>query len=716
MHEITSEHAKIKDTHIQISAFLWTLLLTSVALSSCQKTVRDNRTKQEKNTSYLGLLTQGRRNVHNTSSTASGLNLLGVTKDAKEVSSTYDEETGALTWISYDTNAMADFEKSDLPGNCLETIDARSADFMVNGKELSRIKDEFTEFPNGQTIVSYSRILSQTLVRDTYVDCVYSQTPTGSFRLREIVNRTGGDIQLANDGEATASFSDVLDEIGTDNLDMMESRELIKRVESDEGIQYLKVKEFTARDRTENELFTISLANGTKQLVEAFPHKVSLTRHNFKASVYTSGYRQGAYQDSAMSFATITGTGGVITLDASGSGDLADTDTSVTVTLTGPRAVVFDIAVSTTNPVAFPTTVSAAAIVIPNTIPQFPAINAFMNIQKVNHFIRRQLPAATSSILTRSVAVGINVVGACNAFFDPGPKQISLFAAGTAGNTSCPNMATMNDVLFHEWGHGLDDSVGRVAGISDGAFSEGIGDIVATYLSNNPKVGQGFFLGTDTEIRTVANTLKVPGDLSPTKEVHDDGRIIGGAFWDLRLGLIQRYGAEAGAYHAEKLFVNHLLNSDAYTESYENVVRLDDNDGNPSTKSPNFCIINSAFAKHGLAVLENACVDVLDGKDIKFNDTIKLGVVGVAGKDAGKLMVSVDKTTAQAQICKGDWRLCVPADKTDIELLPSGKAGDRLIFLSNAAYSITEQEELTIIAKDAYGEIIGVKTVKFVSN
>ena len=41
--------------------------------------------------------------------------------------------------------------------------------------------------------------------------------------------------------------------------------------------------------------------------------------------------------------------------------------------------------------------------------------------------------------------------------------------------------------------------------------------------------------------------------------------------------------------------------TDTYLESYNNLLLLDDDDGNPSTPSPHRCLINEAFAKRGLA-------------------------------------------------------------------------------------------------------------------
>ncbi len=690
------------------------MLSATLGISSCQKNARNFRSLETRQTDFQSLLKSGRGNQHNPSGPGSNMFFLAGSQDQTKISETFDQESGALSWVQFDTNLMRGRTRDSLDRECLQVVNAQSSALMTSSEDLARIRDELTELPNGQVIVSYVRQFEKIVVRDSYLDCIFSPDNEGLYRLREIVNRTGGQLTIANKDDVAPSFGQLLEEIGSESLELQDSRELIKRVERPDGVEYQKVHEFTAKDSTDGEMYTITLANGSKEIVEAYAHKVSVKKRELKANVYALGYRQATLDAVPLAFATVQGTGGTVQTDALGFVDLGDNDTSVTVTLTGQRASLFDIAASSTAPVSLTVPINADSITIPNTSPQFNAINAFNSIQKVNNFVRRQLAGNAAAILNQNIGVGINVAGACNAFFDPTNKQISLFAAGTTGGITCPNMATINDVIYHEWGHGLDDALGRQRGITDGAFSEGIGDIIASYMTNNPKIGQGFFQGTDTEIRTVDNTIRFPDGQG---EVHDEGRIIGGTFWDLRVALIQRYGKEAGAYHAEKLFINHLLNSDAYRESYENVVRLDDNDGNPATRSPNFCLINSAFAKHGLATAEANCVDTLEGTEIKFSEDLKVGIAGATAKavDVGKLMISSNKDTARVQICRGHWRTCVPADKTDIEFIPAGKAGDRLIFVSQEVYTPTEQQELTIIAKDAYGEIIGVKTVKITS-
>ena len=50
-------------------------------------------------------------------------------------------------------------------------------------------------------------------------------------------------------------------------------------------------------------------------------------------------------------------------------------------------------------------------------------------------------------------------------------EELSIFYSG---NDRCANTGLIADVIYHEWGHGLDANTG---GIHDGAFSEGLGTL-----------------------------------------------------------------------------------------------------------------------------------------------------------------------------------------------------------------------------------------------
>ena len=96
----------------------------------------------------------------------------------------------------------------------------------------------------------------------------------------------------------------------------------------------------------------------------------------------------------------------------------------------------------------------------------------------------------------------------------------------------------MPSVIYHEYGHGVNDLLYQQAGANfgmiNGATHEGISDVLSGMMEDVSIIGRGFF-GTAGGIRNMDNTKRFPDDI--TGSVHSDGEIIGGAFWDLRQNL-----------------------------------------------------------------------------------------------------------------------------------------------------------------------------------
>ena len=92
------------------------------------------------------------------------------------------------------------------------------------------------------------------------------------------------------------------------------------------------------------------------------------------------------------------------------------------------------------------------------------------------------------------------------------------------------------DVVYHEYGHGINYDLYAFAsdpgGMNNGAMQEGYADIWGYTITNDPILGQGFSGGAGTYVRRYDAEPKVyPFDL--VGEVHADGEIIAGAWWDL---------------------------------------------------------------------------------------------------------------------------------------------------------------------------------------
>jgi len=392
------------------------------------------------------------------------------------------------------------------------------------------------------------------------------------------------------------------------------------------------------------------------------------------------------------------------------------TATSGSVLLLGSRFTVVNN--TATTPIALNVTLDSSNpeyTILDSDAAGRAALNVYTTLIEAHRYAMQFIPKEKSPFLSYNLPVFINVPSeVCNAYFLATPQiPLGYMALGLA-NTQCGDMAQVNDVPYHEWGHGLDSSVGIGAtpgtGITDGTFSEGIGDIISNYITNSPEMAVGFYLANNNPIRNAENNLKYP---ALSREVHTDGQIIAGAFWTLRKNLIANYGKTRGAYIAGNLFFNHLLNTNSYLQSYQNVLVLDDDDGNPTTRSPNYCAINAAFAKHGLATAEN-CTDSPDPS--KRDDTL---VIATQKQEADGVTLMAATTLVDAEsiiACVGTRDRCNKEPNLPRStLMPEGMIGDKIAFSTTTPLRVGAQDIITLFVKNKGGDIIGSRMFKYVS-
>jgi hypothetical protein len=198
----------------------------------------------------------------------------------------------------------------------------------------------------------------------------------------------------------------------------------------------------------------------------------------------------------------------------------------------------------------------------------------------------------------------VDVSGTCNAFYNG--TSINFYAAGGG----CVSFADLGDVVYHEYGHGISDKFYNAQGagtIVNGALNEANSDIWALSITHDPVLGRGSSPGTNTYIRRYDQAPKVyPADIEG--EVHADGEIIAGAWWDVavntgsvdtmtKLFTLTYYdtpdgpnGTEGQVYH--DVLISALMN--------------DDDDNLLSNGTPHFSAIVNAFARHGIYLLSDA--------------------------------------------------------------------------------------------------------------
>lgn len=214
-------------------------------------------------------------------------------------------------------------------------------------------------------------------------------------------------------------------------------------------------------------------------------------------------------------------------------------------------------------------------------------------------------PVINPRWFSSQLVANVNIGDICNAFWNG--RTVNFFQAGSKklanGKTlGCSNTGENADVVYHEWGHGLHHNTG---GIRDRAFSEGIGDTVSQLITGSADVGPGFF----TDGRPVRN---LDGEyMYPPKpnerEVHKEGLIFGSTYYHLTQALVEKYGSEVGRATARQWFLKTLYTASQYTDVYESLIALDSEPLNEDVRGPNYCIVNKAFARHGLAEKDQSC-------------------------------------------------------------------------------------------------------------
>ncbi len=218
--------------------------------------------------------------------------------------------------------------------------------------------------------------------------------------------------------------------------------------------------------------------------------------------------------------------------------------------------------------------------------------NSMYWIGRMRDFVRGVNPAdATADFDATS---NLNQNSTCNAFYNG--NSVTFFSAGGG----CVNTA-YSTVVAHEMGHWFNARYSSGNG-ADG-FGEGNADTWATYLTDQPIVGENFF-GGGGNIRSGLNTRMFCGDANGGcyGGVHADGEVLMGALWKLRVRLKNSLGASAGSMTADLLFSSWM---NAYNDGQiKTIVRthwlvLDDDDGDIDNGTPHYTDIDQGFADQG---------------------------------------------------------------------------------------------------------------------
>ena len=243
------------------------------------------------------------------------------------------------------------------------------------------------------------------------------------------------------------------------------------------------------------------------------------------------------------------------------------------------------------------------SIVFDNSNSTIQERTAYQAVNNIHDHLKVVFPTFTG--LDSPMETNIDETGSCNAFFNG--SSINFYAQGGG----CHATAKIADVVYHEYGHAINNArYNSGSGMQNGGLNEGFADVWALSLTASPVLGFGWDLVDPTiYVRRYDQDRKVyPQDL--VGDVHADGEIIAGSFWDLYLNLNNMSQMlDLFKYTFDSNVDGPNGDEGAiYTDILLEVLYADDNDANLSNGTPNDIAIISAFDLHGITLLSNAVV------------------------------------------------------------------------------------------------------------
>jgi hypothetical protein len=224
---------------------------------------------------------------------------------------------------------------------------------------------------------------------------------------------------------------------------------------------------------------------------------------------------------------------------------------------------------------------------------QTAMINAFTAITAVHDYLVNLLVFSSETLNTRLTAF-VNVdYQDCNAKYRNG--LVAFFQE----SEECRNTA-FDTVIYHEYAHFVDDLFG---GIQDKALSEGMGDVLTSFMTGQPLVGQELYKKTSAALRTTDNKIvfyETANAEDQSSASYDNGQAWSGFAWDARRALIEKYGSIDGKNRAEKLFLTPLQTNAASIKSAVAEVFARSAQGLDLKLDADYELLHQAAKKHGL--------------------------------------------------------------------------------------------------------------------
>jgi hypothetical protein len=234
-------------------------------------------------------------------------------------------------------------------------------------------------------------------------------------------------------------------------------------------------------------------------------------------------------------------------------------------------------------------------------------VNTFVHVTSTHNFLRELFGENEFLGIDYQLSAVVNKMGQCNAFFDPANQEILFFQPAQG----CTNSA-FSTVIAHEYGHFV---VNR-RGLAQGAFGEGYGDSLAVLQYDTGIIGQSM-RGPGLHIRNVAAAaVSAPCE---ALGVHGCGQALGGTWYDIKENLKSQLGATEGLAKARQLFAQWTLMTvggvagwgSVHPSSDDEILFVDDDNGNLSDGTPHRQAICAALAGHGVLCPELDDIEII---------------------------------------------------------------------------------------------------------
>ncbi|PCH92886.1 MAG: hypothetical protein COB85_07715, partial [Bacteroidetes bacterium] len=293
-------------------------------------------------------------------------------------------------------------------------------------------------------------------------------------------------------------------------------------------------------------------------------------------------------------------------------------------------------------------------------------LTAYYHVNVIHDYLKQEIPSFTG--MDFQLTTNIDVSGTCNAFYNG--SSINFYIAGGG----CLSYATVADVIYHEYAHGINDNFYQDQGqfFNNGAMGEAYGDVWALSITLDPILGRG---GNDSDpddfIRRYDINPKVyPEDI--VGQVHADGEILAGAWWDLYLLMgnmdtVMYLFSEA--YYGVQAVLANGNEGQAFRDVLLDVLQADDDDANINNGTPNGTEICQAFGQHGITLVSNATLthsivtDWTPGTAVDIDATLNLTDTTYLG--SVKMFYKIDNgtwvTIVMTNLGGGDYTGVIPA-------------------------------------------------------